>query len=489
MGTPSGGQWAPTRHSEDDISLDAGKPCRACGASTKRSSGLCRKCDPAKAAQRAEKERRSVYKDGSARSVPPEDVRQCTYQFVAVYRSGEATGGYRQCANAVAAPASLCHRHGGARETSLGRSFAKASAEAARGECFPLRAEYWEQADARMEAAEGDLMRILSTDCDRLAQALVAARRQAKKDSPARMSMGNQMLILAQHFARAKTSGLSDEDAWSEVAKRSCEPHMTAAAWARAGRAPVEGADGVAAIWYKQYTKRSEDDEAQDEDNGIGGDDKPHSEREDPRSRVHTRWAIGSVLEYPLSETEGEDYEVAESPIGTFRPNLINDDTTAPERLIGDLERVAVDMGVQVRYVERKPAEGYAFWQAHTNEIVVWNGIAGGDTRAVAHSLAHEIGHARLGHGTEDAKDESRPDKEAAAESFAALVCAHYGIDTSEMSALYVSDWRKGQGIGPVRTTAAFRSALQAYDDYVTEMGQWQRDALQVRNVTEVEGQ
>lgn len=237
---------------------------------------------------------------------------------------------------------------------------------------------------------------------------------------------------------------------------------MTAAAWARHGRKPLEGPSGVAAIWYKAYTPKQGENDEDDEATGLGQDDQPKK----PDRR--TRWSIGAVIEYPISATEGEDYEVAEDPIGTFRPSGYGD----PEAAISEMERSASDMGVKVRYVDQKPSDAYAYWRADTAEIVVWSGIAGGDRKAVAHSLAHELGHARLGHGTEDASDINRPDKEAAAESFAALLCARAGIETDEMSALYVSNWRKGQGVEAPRTSGVFRSALQAYDDYVAEVGE-----------------
>jgi len=458
-GVPTGGQWAPTRHAEPEISLDAGKPCRKCGALTKRSSGLCRGCDPARAERRERNARRAAYRDDASQPVSVNEVRQCTYQFVPIYRGGASTGSYRQCANAVIAPATLCHRHGGARKTSLGRSYAKARAEAERGECFPLSSEWWEQTDARMEAAEGELLGILSTNYDHLAEALVAARNQARKHSLARMSLGNQMLILTQHYSTAKRSGLSEQQAWETAVERVGEPHMTAAAWARHGRKPSDGASGVAAIWYKAYTPKQ--DEEEDSEPGLAQDDQPKK----PDNR--TRWAIGAVIEYPLSATEGEDYGVAENPLGTYKPSGYGD----AEAAISQMEQVAADMGISVEYVEQKPLEGYAYWQASANKIVVWSGIADGDRMAVAHSLAHELGHARLGHGTEEAADLSRPDKEAAAESFAALVCAHHGIGTAEMSAMYISDWRKQKGVEAPRTSAVFRSALQAYDDYVTATG------------------
>lgn len=473
-GLPTGGQFAPTSHAESTAVLDvsrpetataAGSPCAKCGTPTKRSSGLCRRCDPASKANRAGPQVRSPggrsgrgagdgpVVDISAGPVPAERIVACAYDYVPVYRGGVATGAFRRCANAVVAPETFCHRHGGAPSASLGRSVAKASAEAARGECFPLAASHWESAEARLEAAEGRLLAILGTDTSALAEMMVAFRGAHSTSSVGRMSPSNQMLVLVQHWLEANKEGLSGEEAFRRAVELSGEPHMTAANWAKAGRAPLPGASPVAALWWKPGSTPPQEPGESDED---------YAERA-ARAR---RGYHGAVMEYPLSATDGEPFEIPDDPIGSFRPGGYGD----PEKAISTMEALAAESRIGVAYTDRRPADGaYAYWSAAESQIVVWRGIADGDRRAVAHSLAHELGHARLGHSTSDSHEKHRADKEAAAESFAALVCAHHGIDTAELSAHYVSDWRRAQGIDMrAGGMAPMRSAVAAFDDYVT---------------------
>lgn len=476
-GVPVGGQYAPTSRPEPGYALtaddgDQGRACTSCGAATKRGSGLCRRCDPASKANRtaptgevlgraAERSAAAggprggsgLRYDRSVGSVPVDDIRACAFEFVPAWRVSGATGGFRRCANAVTAPATLCHRHGGGTATSLGRSVAKATAEAQRGECWPIAAEHWESADARLEAAEGTLAEILSTDVSGMAKMMVALRRAHRESSVARMSPGNQFLILAQHYHDATVRGLAGNEAVDEALRRASEPHMTASNWAKAGRVPSAGEMPVAALWSAPGRPPRRRDDETDED----------FER---RAEAARRWRHGAVGEYRLSQTEGEPYEVPADPLGEFRPSGDGD----PETALSTMTGLAADMGITVEMTGRRPTNGaYAYWSAAESKIVVWDGIAGGDRRAIAHSLAHELGHARLGHSTADSSEASRVEKETAAESFAALVCAHHGLDTSELSAHYIADWQASKRLDMRATpTKALRSAVEAYDEYLT---------------------
>lgn len=59
-----------------------------------------------------------------------------------------------------------------------------------------------------------------------------------------------------------------------------------------------------------------------------------------------------------------------------------------------------------------------------------------------AKTLAHELGHLLLGH-TEDMAEyhQHRGSAETAAESFAYMVCTHYGLDSATYSAPYIGSW------------------------------------------------
>lgn len=474
-GVPVGGQFAAKTHPEPGFSLEAdsaGRPCATCGTPTKRGSGLCRRCDPASKANRSASAGATVGRaaarsesaggtrggsglryDRSAGSVPAEDIRPCAFEFVPAWRVAGATGGFRRCANAVIAPATYCHRHGGGTASSLGRSVAKATAEAQRGECWRLAAEHWESSEARLEAAEGDLAEMLSSDTSGMAEMMVALRRSNRESSIGRMSPTNQLLILAQHYKHASRGGADKSEAFDEALRRSSEPHMTASNWAKAGRAPLAGEVPVAAVWIAPVRPPAKREDETDEDYKL-------------RVEAARGWRHGAVSEYRLSQTDGEPYETPPDPIGEFRPAGDGD----PETAISTMTGLAADMGITVEMTDRRPSGGeYAHWSAAESKIVVWAGIAGGDQRSIAHSLAHELGHARLGHSTEDSSEVSRVEKETAAESFAALVCAHHGLDTSELSAHYITDWRASKRFDMRATPSkALRSAVEAYDEYVT---------------------
>lgn len=467
-GVPTGGQFAATSRSEASggLDFDAGAPCGTCGEMTKRRSGLCRRCDPAKAKKKTVaspvggagvSRPDGPTLDRSQPSLTKDEIGQCEYAFVPVYRSGtKVEGAARGCKNAVKLPAALCHQHGGATDTSLGRTVAKARAEAGRGECFPLAAEHWEQADNRLSAAEGQLLAMLGSDTDQLARLYVDFSRQQLSDGVARFSTNNQFLVLVQHAMSARKEGAEGDSVFARALEKTSEPHLTEANWAKLGRQPVEGAEPVAVVWWKPGGK-------QDPDREEGESDEDYAKRAAEESRFW-KGRHGGVLQYPLSATEGDDYEIAENPLAIYKPAGFGDADAA----IATMSELAEHMGIDVSFSEHKPEHGYAYWRADTSQIVVWDQMAGGDRRAVAHALAHELGHARLGHSTDAGVEKETADKEAAAESFAYLVCAHHGIDTTDLSAWYVNDWRKGSGVNMAAGgISPLRSAAAAFDDYV----------------------
>jgi len=474
-GVPKGGQFAGTGHAEAGIDLAAATtadhPCSECQQPTKRRSGKCRKCDPAarrsndsttgpgrpaaRSGVRTDR-RTGPDLDTDQPSLTLDEIGTCAYGFVPVYRHGAVIdGSHRGCKNAVKLPATHCHKHGGSTETSLGRTVAKAQAEAGRGQCYPLAAEHWDGSDQRLEAAQGQLLRILDTDTSDMADALVRWRAQ-RGTTPDRFSVGNQLLVLVQHYGDAARAGADSDDAWSKAVELASEPHFTKSKWAELGRDINDDGEGVAVVWWQPGgapTPVREDGET----------DAELDERTKTGSGFRGRH--GAHIQYPLSATNGDPYEVAPSPMDD-RPSGYGD----PEPAIDAMQRLATDMGIKVKLTDAKPAGGaYGYWRASSSEIVVWSGVAGGDKRAVAHVLAHELGHARLGHSTDAAAETRTPEKEVAAESFAALVCAHHGIDASRNSAFYVDEWRKGAGIDMTAAgTGPLRSAVEAFDEYVT---------------------
>lgn len=462
-GAANPGHFAATQRSEPS-SVELASPCAQCGTATKRTSGLCRKCDPARAARSAKKKDSQRHRsaaalkvDTTAGTIPKDEIGQCEFSAVPVYASGAPIEGRtRQCANAVRLPAVLCHRHGGSKETSLGRTVAKANAEADRGECFPLADEHWENANARLEEAKGVLLKALSGDFTQMARMAAAYQTQTRGTGTSRWSTTNQMLAMAQHAQHVFESDpeIDSDELWSQTMARMSEPHMTAKRWAEHGREINPDADGVAVIWMapKRDPKRE-----------PGETDEEYEER-----CRKAKPYFGGHIEHRLSDTSGEPFDAPEHPLDV-RPAGYGD----PEKAISQMERVASDNGIQIVYSDIQPAGTYGYWRAADRQIAIWSGVAGGDRRAVAHTLAHELGHAMLGHSTTEEAEDHTADKEQAAEAFAIMATSHYGIDTTELGGFYIDSHRSGQrvDIETVEDFGPFRSALQAFGDFAVATG------------------
>lgn len=473
-GTPQGGQWAPDRKAEaggTDVLDDSGEQlCATCGKKTKRTSGLCRKHDPARKKRKKRRKKSPVKGVGhvsdsgpiynkEAGSVPEEEIVRCDFEFVPKYRGGQRIEGQtRPCKNAVRKPGTTCHKHGGTTGTSLGRTVAKARAEAGRGECWPLAVEHWDQADERLAALEGELLEMLDSDISSMAKMYNEYLTQATTDGTGRFSPMNQLLLLVQHASEARRDGHDGEDVWSEAAARTAEPHMTKEAWERAGRHVDEDTAGVVVQWWQPGRKVAPEQHADEPDDEY----KKRVEEE----TTFYRGSHGAHVQYRLSETSGDDYEVVSDPLSQYVPDGHGDADAAA----ATMRTHAEDMGITVRHVARKPAHGYAYWSASDNEIVVWDGIAEGNPKAVAHSMAHELGHAMLGHSTNDDGQIHSAEKEVAAEAFAALTTAHHGIDSSEVAAWYVDNWAKGGHRVDMKQggLSALRDAVKTFDAYRT---------------------
>lgn len=441
----------------DTGAVDGETSCATCGTPTKRRSGLCRRHDPAhtKAAEHAapksgnNKTNSGPALDTEATPVPADELRQCEYNYVPDHRAHGDTGGYRQCKNAVRNPATVCHEHGGDPTLSLGRTFAKASAEAGRNACYPLHPDHWNNSSARLEAAYGDLLAMLDTDTTAFAAAVAALRAQQAIDGSGRFSAGNQMLLLAQYANHAMhADGLDSEAAVEKAMGLLAEPTMTAKAWAEHGRHATER--GAVVVYFFRAKVERRDNETDDE-----------FEKRVKAGRMHG----SSHFEYPLSHTDGEPYEQPDSPLDERIVAGHGEPAVAKSRLMAVAER----WGIPLEVVSTRPAGGsYGYWDGR--KAVVWD-RGGQDEWAVLHTAAHELGHAKLGHLSDQSAETSRADCEAAAESFAHLVSAHFGADSTETSAGYIRDWQKAHGVD-MRAGGykAMRSAVAAFDQFLTEL-------------------
>ena len=138
--------------------------------------------------------------------------------------------------------------------------------------------------------------------------------------------------------------------------------------------------------------------------------------------------AFRVVPTFDVSQTEGDDLpELAHRLTG---------DAATP--LLDSLTRFALENGFSFTN-EEPPSEGAnGYFDTVKQAIYVRPTL---EINQRAKTLAHELGHARLGHGTEDSASVSRANCEVAAETVAYIVSNAFGVDTAEYSYGYIVGW------------------------------------------------
>lgn len=380
-------------------------------------------------------------------AIKAEEVNRCQGSVTA--HEGEA----RQCKRAVRAPETMCFDHGGDPEASLGKTFAKAQAEAGRGELIPPTAdERRSDPDYLRAMMERDLQKLVTTDPQAFLDMAGRMAQYDKEHSMSRFSTGNQMMVLcwAYHLEKERNPELSDKDLLNRAFRRCEQPLHTRAGWGKMGRDLLENATPIPVLYYSPGGV-FEDIEVDE----VTGEETKTSRYSGPR--------FGAKLQFFADETEGEDLPTRPSdPLERPLPPGHGDPVAYREWLAGHASNAGVDIVVD----KDAPKSGAkAYYSPTEKRIHLWAGHAGGDLATQAHVLAHELGHAldpKLDHaayGSSGCNERGRA--EVFAETFAFLLTARHGFNSADSSSGYAAGWAKGLGgLGSHEAATVMRDAL-----------------------------
>ncbi len=188
--------------------------------------------------------------------------------------------------------------------------------------------------------------------------------------------------------------------------------------WQRLGRQVRKGERGIAVLAPCTYKAKATDDQ-------------PES---DEGRRVLRGFRVVHVFD--VSQTDGE-------PLPALAAPLLEGD--APTALWDGLAAQVEAAGFSIERGDCAGANGRTDFLRHVVRV-----RADVDAAQAAKTMAHELAHVLLDHGTSSCRGRA----EVEAESVAFLVCAGAGMETSSYSFPYVTVWAGGDSV-VVRATAA----------------------------------
>lgn len=385
---------------------------------------------------------------GEGEVVPADQVVRCSGE-VTDARTGES----RQCKNAVRAPESRCHDHGGDIDASLFKTFAKAQAEAQRGELTaPTATERAGNPDAARAEMERDLLALMQADPSAFLRMSEEMSRWNRQHSIARFSPGNQLSVMAwaYHAEKQKDPDANPDDLFARAMTRVKQPMHTRKGWEDLGREVNRDALAVPVAFYSpgRTTSTTVTDEKTGEEETVTRPGGP-------------RW--GSRTQYFADDTTGEP--LPDEPLDPLDRPLPpgHGDVDAYRSW---LTEQAAAIGVDVVVDAHAPESGAkAYYSPGEKRIHLWAGHADGDAATQAHVLAHELGHAldpKLNHSAYGRRGcNERGRAEVFAESFAYLMTARHGFDSTETTAGYSAGWARALGgLGSKEAASVMRDAL-----------------------------
>lgn len=281
-------------------------------------------------------------------------------------------------------------------------------------------------AQARQAITEGVLA---LTSSDKWRQQLDAMA-VLSRVSVGRLSFGNMILVSAQAEGYRQcptcqrwglgTKDLKCPDCGAEDIKKPVNATQVATykTWEGLGRQVKKGSRAMM-ILRPQIAKKVKEEAEPTGDNG---------EDENGKAMYFRAMSVFSI-----DQTEGEPLPELQSP-------EIQEDGKDYSLLFDRLTQWAISAGIVAAVeVEEARTDGtHGLYIPKQNMIKVYGDKAQPNQLA---TLAHELGHAVAGHGSPEAEEKNRGDREIVAESVAYCVCKALGLSTEAFSFDYVASW------------------------------------------------
>lgn len=360
-------------------------------------------------------------------------VTQCTFEWVPTTKPGSRIPDWKRCSNAILAPATFCHAHGGAIASSVALPIHLATKAVAHNQLALPSPAYWETPTARMERTQGRGWLMFSENPVLWSNLWVHTTGET-------MRVGDRVSAISHYLVEAVDTNVDSRDLPAFIAERIRQPHLPGRRWTQLGRNLPDPSRAV-----------------------MSSRKVPYNELEFAAGwTTQQAWgytamnAVGTSVPYPLypfDATDGGPVNATFSRVGRHIPARTG---LSVDEALEVFEGVAQQRGWRLVFGIHQPETGVANFERQSRVAQVFGRI--GDKHTRLHAVAHTAGHIAMGHSA--CGDDRRVPHETDAETWAYLALARLGMLTEAAAAYWRSTYNVNLRIGTFATLRAAAATL-----------------------------